>query len=549
MNQQAITAPQIQLRDYQNAVIEAVRADGRAGFTRLLCILPTGCGKTIIFSELARRMRTYALILAHRDELIQQAVDKLRMVWPGVEPGIVMGSKNQIKDRQVICASVQTLARERRIAQIEKISFGLLVCDESHHARADTYMEIFERLGFMSNTPKKILFGCTATASRMDGKGLGVIFQKITYEASINTMIRAGYLAELVGFRAKTDADLTSVRTEMGDFKTSDLARAVNTPARNKLVVKTYRERAAGRKFIAFCVNVEHATDLADEFNTAGISARALSGKTPKTERAQGVADFAAGKFLGLINCALFTEGFDEPSIQAVLCCRPTKSQALYTQMIGRGTRKFPGKENCVIIDFCDNSLDVCDLGGLFLDRTKILDIEREEKPEIEPTEDDIARYEQLAFGPDVSKISIEQFDLLQKSHFRWTQWGEQWKLPVGPGINAMLIPDGAGKFHAALIQKGEKPVLLHALPLNLGYGQGVCEDYARRNAGSFARKDAPWTRKAPSEKQGALLRKIGKYQDGLTCGQASDILDAFFASKNKKSGPNIKEMAGRRRL
>ena len=253
----------ISLRDYQQDTLTEVQRARQEGLTRLLAVLPTGCGKTIIFSELARRMRRKALILAHRDELIRQAADKVRMVWPDAVIGIVKGKDNDFRYKNVVCASVQTLSREKRLRQIICEDFGLLVVDEAHHSLARTYRDIIDNLGFGENNPNRLLFGCTATASRMDGQGLGHVYQKIVYSASILTMIRAGYLSDIRGYRAQTDTDLSGVGTRNGDYIESQLAQAVNTDKRNKLVVDSYFNYAYGRKAIAFCANVQHAEDLA----------------------------------------------------------------------------------------------------------------------------------------------------------------------------------------------------------------------------------------------------------------------------------------------
>lgn len=279
----------ISLRDYQQDILTEVQRARQEGLTRLLAVLPTACGKTIIFSELARRMRRKALILAHRDELIRQAVDKVHMVWPDAVIGVVKGRDNDYRHKNVVCASVQTLSREKRLRQIISEDFGLMVVDEAHRTMAQTYRDIIDNLGFGENNPHRLLFGCTATAIRMDGQGLGHVYQKIVYSASILTMIRAGYLSDIRGFRAQTDTDLSGVGTRNGDYIESQLARAVNTAKRNKLVVDSYFKYANGRKTIAFCANVQHAEDLALMFKENGVEAKSLSGSTPEGERTEAL--------------------------------------------------------------------------------------------------------------------------------------------------------------------------------------------------------------------------------------------------------------------
>ena len=555
----------IALRDYQQDTLTEVQRARQEGLTRLLAVLPTGCGKTIIFSELARRMRRKALILAHRDELIRQAADKVRMVWPDAVVGMVKGRDNDYRHKNVVCASVQTLSREKRLRQIICEDFGLLVVDEAHHSLARTYRDIIDHLGFGENNPNRLLFGCTATAFRMDGQGLGHVYQKIVYSASILTMIRAGYLSDIRGYRAQTDTDLSGVGTRNGDYIESQLAKAVNTDKRNKLVVDSYFNYAYGRKAIAFCANVQHAEDLAEMFRENGLTAKALSGSTPDEERQEALKDFSQGEIQLLTNCNLFTEGFDEPSIGCILMCRPTRSSTLYTQCIGRGTRRHPGKADCIVIDFCDNRHDICSLPQLLgfddinlndgksvietltCKEQEELDKQQEEtEAEDKPEEETGAQSQDEGKGKpgeqlslDLPPVSIKEFDLLNKSAFRWIFDGQQWRLPVAPAVYAILIPQGEGKFHALLMKKDEKPTLLHPTPLDLGYGQGICEDFARRNGRAFSRKDSPWRQQPATDKQVDLLRRLGINPQGMTKGEAADLIDQFFAKqdarKNKK--------------
>jgi len=551
----------IALRDYQQDTLTEVQRARQEGLTRLLAVLPTGCGKTIIFSELARRMRRKALILAHRDELIRQAADKVHMVWPEAAIGIVKGKDNQYHHKNVVCASVQTLSREKRLRQVISEDFGLLVIDEAHRTMAQTYLDIINHLGFGENNPQRLLFGCTATAFRMDGQGLGHVYQKIVYSASILTMIRAGYLSDIRGYRAQTDTDLSSVGTRNGDYIESQLARAVNTDKRNKLVVDSYFNYAYGRKAIAFCANVQHAEDLALMFRENGIEARSLSGSTPEEERTEALSAFSRGEIQLLTNCNLFTEGFDEPGIGCILMCRPTKSSTLYTQCIGRGTRRHPGKADCIVIDFCDNRHDICSLPQLLgfddsnlkdgksvietlaFKEQKELNKQQEEteggKDPEEKNKDEGKKKPGKQLSLDLPPVSIKEFDLLNKSAFRWIFDGQQWRLPVAPAVYAILIPQGEGKFHALLMKKDEKPTLLHPTPLDLGYGQGICEDFARRNGRAFSRKDSPWRQQPATDKQVDLLRRLGINPQDVTKGEAADLIDQFFARQDARKYKN----------
>ena len=522
----------ISLRPYQNDVIEAVKKANSEGLTRLLAVLPTGCGKTIIFADMAKKLKRHTLVIAHRDELIRQAAEKIHMVWPDAHIGIVKGKENDFQYKDVVVASIQTLAREGRRLRMSGEEFGLMIIDEAHHASSDSYQDVIRAFGFGNDNPDKLLFGCTATANRMDGKELGKTFQKIVYDASILTMIRAGYLSDIKGFRAQTGTDISGVQTARGDYVESQLAKAVNNEDRNRLVVKTYQDYTPGEKAIAFCANVKHANDLSDIFNANGIKSIALSGLSKDDERRSALKDFRQGKVTVMTNCALFTEGFDEPSIESVLMCRPTKSASLYAQCIGRGTRTFPGKEHCTVIDFCDNHHDICSLPVLFglekMDQGNTVAKEARDQ-EVRPK-----KKEEADDYVTIERVEITTFDLLGRSKFNWINENENWRLTLDFGRDIMLLPDGDGKYNAFLTVKNEEPTLLHPVPLDLGYGQGICEDYVRaRGDKKVSMKSAKWRKDSPSESQVSLMKKLRIYREGITKGEASNVIGSYFAKRN----------------
>ncbi|MEW6572943.1 MAG: DEAD/DEAH box helicase [Bacillota bacterium] len=518
----------ITLRDYQKDALRAVLAAQKRGVTRPLIALPTGTGKTIIFAALARLLGARALILAHRDELIRQAVDKVLMVWPDASVGVIKADENDFRDKQVVVASVQTLSKPSRLEQVAHQDFNLLVVDEAHHAVASTYRRIMDYLMFLEGEPERLLLGVTATARRGDRVGLGNIFEEVVYSTTILTMVRAGYLCDIRGIRVSTGADLSKVATRRGDFVESQLSLAVNTPERNGIVVAAYLHYAAGRKALAFTVDVQHAKDLAIAFKENGVEAKVISGNTPEEERRETLRAFRRGEIQVITNCAVLTEGYDEPSLDCILMARPTKSATLYTQCIGRGTRLFPGKQDCLVIDFADNRHDVCALPtllGFGLDRLTRGQSVREE----------IEAQERRKVVRPIYGVSAEEFDLLGKSVFRWIQAGHQWRLPIAPQTYAVLSPDG-DKYRVLLVARDERPQLLHPTALTIGYAQGIAEDYARQHGKAFSRRDAAWRQQPATEKQVDLLRKLGFNPTGITKGQASDILEEFFANRRRRA-------------
>ncbi len=343
----------IALRDYQNECIDTVLNEFQSGINRQLISLPTGSGKTIIMSAIAKQINKKTLILAHREELIQQTVDKMRLFWPEVSIGVCMGERDEIHS-QIVVGSVQSCSRSKRLNRLLDLGFELLLIDEAHHATADSYQNIIKATGF-SNDSNKLLIGVTATASRSDKQSLGETFDKITFNRSISTMILAGYLSPVIGRKILTNLALDRIRTQNGDFAVRDLSEAVNTDQRNKFIVDKFKEYAEGRKGVAFCCDVKHSKDLAKLFTKEGIQAAAVWGDMPTDKRKKTLKKFKHGKIQVVTSCGILVEGYDEPSIDAIIMARPTKSSALYIQSVGRGLRLWPGKSNCLVLDFNDN--------------------------------------------------------------------------------------------------------------------------------------------------------------------------------------------------
>jgi ATP-dependent helicase IRC3 len=350
----------IHLRDYQSQCLSAIFGRYKAGVRRQLICLPTGTGKTVIFSQFPSyfRMKRRMLILAHRAELLQQARNKLLAANPSIKVEIEQAGENASEDSDVVVASVPTLGRRgtRRLTRLNPDQFSIVVIDEAHHAAADSYRRIVEHLGLFSADTNKLLVGFTATPKRSDGIGLDAIFDEIAFSRSIPEMMEAGYLAPVAGYRVETDVDLSRVKTRMGDFVGSQLSDAVNIESRNALVVKAFQDLVPDRKTLVFCVDVAHTLDLAAAFTHYGIPAAPITGDMPADERAESLEAFSAGRIQVLTNCMVLTEGYDEPSVDGIILSRPTKSALLYTQMIGRGTRLYPGKADVTIVDVVDNS-------------------------------------------------------------------------------------------------------------------------------------------------------------------------------------------------
>jgi ATP-dependent helicase IRC3 len=339
----------IALRDYQRDAIRAIGAAHAAGRNRLLVVLPTGTGKTVVFADLIRRRPGRALVLAHRDELIQQAVSKLKSAWPGAPVGVVKAERDE-HDARVVVASVQTLAYPRRLARLVP-DFTTVIVDEAHHAEARSYRRILAHLrAFEPDGPLTV--GFTATPERADGRSLAAVWTGgIVYRRDILEMMQAGWLCDLRAVQVRLQVDFNRLHVRGGDFiegEAADLLRSANVAEH---ALTAYQRHALGRRTLLFTPTVALAHEMADAFRCAGVSAEALDGATPPTERRGILNRLATGETRVVANCAVLTEGFDLPSTSCIIVARPTRSRPLYIQMVGRGLRPAPDKDDCLILD------------------------------------------------------------------------------------------------------------------------------------------------------------------------------------------------------
>ncbi|MFT3772940.1 MAG: DEAD/DEAH box helicase [Minicystis sp.] len=356
------------LRPYQRAAIDAVIAARRSGARRLVVCLPTGAGKTVIFSHLARLAKRQVLVLAHREELLAQAADKIaRALGDPAAVAVEQADRRAPASAKVVVCSIRSL-HERRLAEVLRDrDVGLVVYDECHHAAAEDNQRVLRQIGAFDPAWSGTLLGFTATTARGDGIGLDKVFERIVYTRTLPEMIDDGYLVPLRGFRIETAADLTRVTAGGLDFKEEELAEAVDIEERNALVARSIQELARDRRTIVFCVTVGHAKNLAQALRLLGVPAGVIYGDMPSDRRAEVLAAFREGRIAALTNVAVLTEGFDDPGVSCVAMARPTRSEGLYAQCVGRGTRLHPGKKDCLILDFADVSrLSLCTLPSLF---------------------------------------------------------------------------------------------------------------------------------------------------------------------------------------
>ena len=345
-----MTAPV--LRDYQVKGIENLLEAYRGGARAPLLVLPTGGGKTVIFSTVAvsaahKGKRT--LILCHGRELICQATDKLRAA--GVEPGIIAPGF-PATDALVQVGSVQTLAaRIARGATLPPVD--LVVLDEAHHVGARTWLSVLDAM------PGARILGVTATPIRADGKGLGVehggIFDRLVAGPSVAGLIAGGHLVGTKVYAPRRAIDLTGIRTRAGDFDQAALDRIMRESSITGDSVSHYGRHAPGLPAIVFAVSIAHAEEVAAAFRAAGWRAQAVSGATPAAERDAAIQGLATGSVQVLCSVDVFSEGTDVPACSAVILLRPTKSVGLFLQQCGRGLRPAPGKDRCIVLDHAGN--------------------------------------------------------------------------------------------------------------------------------------------------------------------------------------------------
>lgn len=518
----------IALRDYQIEAINSVTVSFLEGIHKQLIILPTGSGKTIIMAALAMQFNKKTLLIAHREELISQAVDKFRLVWPEASIGVCMAERNEI-DRQVVIGSVQSCCRPKRLEKLKEQGFELMMIDEAHHSSADSYQNVINDLGFGGDS-KKLLVGVTATPQRADSQGLGSTFDKITFSRSIGTMIKAGYLSPVVGRKILTNLMFQRIATSGGDFAISDLAEAMNTQERNKFIVEKFQQYASQRKAVAFCCDVQHCKDLSEAFNSQGIKSGAVWGDMATEDRHRTLEDLRQGKIQVATSCGILTEGYDEPSIDSIIMARPTKSASLYTQCVGRGLRLWPGKSDCLVLDFTDrhNSLDsIMTLNSVVPEASHISE-------EAVPKNNDVDRTSKIEVIHDLD----EEFDILGSARFIWTSIGDdEWSLIDDDRREIVMCPSNGGYTALLYYLDGTSRHIVEK-PLSLGYCSGVCEDFARRNLQvAFADLSKPWMSNSARPTQGQInyLEKQSVDCSNMNRGKAAMTIRQIIANKNKQ--------------
>lgn len=547
---------EITLRPYQRDALEAVKQEW-AKVTSTLTVMPTGTGKTILFAAVIQEhYPARALVLAHREELIFQAADKVHRVT-GFRCEVEMAdyradlSEGLFGCPQVVVSTIQTQCSgadgSGRMTRFDPNMFGLVIIDEAHHAAASTYRRVID---YYRRNPKLKILGVTATPDRMDQQALGQVYESVAYDYEVRDAINDGWLTPIKQQLVEVSGlDFSKVRTTAGDLNGADLARIMEEEHNLHEIAGPTIEIVGKRRSLVFAASVAQAERLADILNRHREGCAAwICGKTNKDERRKTLASYSAGKLQYMVNVGVLTEGFDDPGVEVVIMGRPTKSRSLYAQMIGRATRPLPGlvdgvesaedrrtaiaaskKPACLVVDFVGNSgrhklitsADI--LGGKVSDdvveRTlvKIKDtdgavdmaqaLEDTAKAIEEERAREAARRAHLLARAQWNTKSVNPFDIFDLSPVKPSRWDKERCL--------------SEKQLAILKKAGINPEIV-----DYTEGRQLLDEIFRR-----------WGAGLCSYKQARLLRKYG-YTGKETRQEASAILSEIFGRNNKHKDP-----------
>ena len=539
------------LRPYQQEALDAVVLNANNGISKQLVVLPTGAGKTVIFSQLPiiKPDTLPMLVLAHRSELLEQARSKILASNPSLTVEIEQADRKAGKV-DVVVASVATLGRNNtpRIEEYPKDYFKSIVIDEAHHAAAPSYRRIIDYFS------PDFLLGVTATPQRSDSTRLIDVFDEIVYYRTIQDLIQDGWLAPLVGYRVKTSTDISEVEIQNGEYSQSQLEEKIDNPERNAHVVAAYRNLAMAKKALVFASGVRHAENLALSFRQASVETAVIVGSTPREEREKILAQFASGQISVIVNVGVLTEGFDEPSLEAIILAKPTRSTLLYTQIVGRGTRLFEGKEHCIIIDIADTTKGKKPIGlPTLLGMPPDFDLQGQSLTDVAEKFEELEAYcpgeAVRVLNPDDIDVAYTRINLfmppppnpvvLEYSKLVWAEIAEdEFHLGLNNTESMRIKCDTLGRWNVTIHDNHEKSTRV------LGITPDMREAFARSDrwiqsnrASSVSLLDssATWRADAPTDSQQKLLKRIGvPITSDMTKGMASQIISRYYENNPK---------------
>lgn len=335
----------MELRPYQIEAKNSIFEEWDKGVNKTLLVLPTGCGKTIVFAKVIEdcvRRGDRVLILAHRGELLDQAADKIKTAT-GLGCATEKAEETCLGSwYRITVGSVQTLMREKRLGQFPSDYFKTIIIDEAHHCISDSYQRVLQHF------PDAKVLGVTATPDRGDMRNLGEYFDSLAYEYTLPKAIKSGYLSPIKALTLPLKIDMSGVGIQAGDFKAGDIGTALDPYLHS--IADEMAKYCKNRKTVVFLPLVKTSQKFRDILCSKGFQAAEVNGESQ--DRAEILADFDTGKYNVLCNSMLLTEGWDCPSVDCIVVLRPTKVRSLYSQMVGRGTRLCPGKDHLLLLDF-----------------------------------------------------------------------------------------------------------------------------------------------------------------------------------------------------
>lgn len=530
-----MTRDTIRLRGYQADAVKAVfQAWIGRGMKRPAVVLPTGAGKTILFSAVIEEYLAWSggryrvVVLAHRDELIDQALDKIRQVAPGLRTGKVKAADDDVS-AQVVVASVQTLARAHRLQRLldaPGAPVGLIITDECHHAVAASYRGVYAAF------PDALHLGVTATLARGDGVGLGSVWEDVVFQRSILHLVADGYLVDVRGQAIDLGIDLAGVKRTGGDYAAGALGDALEQAHGPELAARAIHEHAADRRPLAFTPTVGTAHALARELERKGITTGVVSGATPREERLRTYADVQAGRLRGLVNCQVLTEGFDLPLLDTCAVVRPTRSLTLWTQMVGRVLRPWPGKTGALVLA----------MGGDVPGLRTLVDLAPGDVRTVEPGEtlaDAAVRTaaegdQRVPAGSLAFSLRNRDLDLFAASGSNWlrTRAGVLFLADLDSEVFLWPAVGAPGFWDVCRAPKHGSWVRLHT-GLQLGTAQAWAETEMGRSDADFALdREARWRRAKPEAGQLKFAARLRiEVPEGARKGWVSDQISIRLAS------------------
>jgi superfamily II DNA or RNA helicase len=552
------------LRDYQQAAVTAIRQAWSEGEPAPLAALATGAGKTTIIAQLLLESVNphiqRALVVGHTEEIIGQLRDRIANQFNGeldahytdrYAPGIgIVMADNDCADARIVIATRQSLHEKRLRKLLTYGAFDVLLIDEAHHAApGSTYLDIVGAV--RAHNPEVAIAGFTATPKRSDEHALAALWSKIVYQWLIPEGIAAGYLVPVTRVKVTTEVDLSAVKSAHGDYSQNRMVSVLDTANWDVLAHRAYEQHIAhtDRLALAFFPSVEMSQHFAEHLRKQGIAAGHLDGTTPKDQRRAMLSDYSAGKLRVLSNFGVLTEGFDAPATAAILMARPTRSQTLFTQIVGRGLRPFPGKSDCLLVDLAVTDVKALEIGTLLGKMSKCRECRneyfaglkacpicghvRDWKSRVRDGDGVLPR-----LGEGIGETLIANYDaLFEKSFAAWFNGGDGFfscTLSFEDGAFIIVPPLEDNYYRLALVPK-DKSQSVQFLTRNEDLSSLMldADERVRQKASMSADKEASWREHPASMAQINLLTKMNvAVGAGLSKGAASQLITHHIAVK-----------------